>query len=587
MRPLRLALAACVLALAGVAWAEDRAVVIANRAYDHLPDVADVRPEAAMTSLRQQGYRVTEGRDLTADGVRAALRSLLASDADPGARIVVLMGRFARSEGESWFLGREAGRESLSSVGTAGVPLSVVTELMEGGRGPAVLLLGTDARVFDTGEGLWPNLGRVAGPGRVTVIAGYTDGIGRAAAVLARPGASVAQALAQGESLRLVSQGETPGARPVVVPAPAPAQPGEAEAWARAVVTDTAAGWRAYLDKHPQGANAAEARRRLEHAPQRLEDVVQPGPEEMAAWTRAKRTNSAEGYAEFLDKWPQSLFAGAARGRMAELQAPAAPTGSPAAAEAALNLDRAQRARVQRQLRLLTYDTDGIDGSFGPLTRAAIERFQRNAGAEPTGYLTGAQVDLLARQAGERARRLEAEALARQEVEAAADREAWERSQNRGEAGARDYLARYPQGLFAVQAQAVLAEAARMNHGEEDAWARARAEGSAAGWREFLGKYPQSPRAPEARAALDALEGQLARDQAAEARLDLAAPVRQAVQMRLNALGLGAGAPDGNFGPKTRAALRRYQAARNLRPSGYLNQATMVRLLADTLLGQD
>ena len=127
MRPLRLALAACVLALAGVARAEDRAVVIANRAYDHLPDVADVRPEAAMTSLRQQGYRVTEGRDLTADGIRAALRSLLASDADPGARIVVLMGRFARSEGESWFLGREAGRESLSGVGTAGVPLSVVT----------------------------------------------------------------------------------------------------------------------------------------------------------------------------------------------------------------------------------------------------------------------------------------------------------------------------------------------------------------------------------------------------------------------------------------------------------------------------
>lgn len=585
MRPLRLALAACVLALAGVARAEDRAVVIANRAYDHLPDVADVRPEAAMTSLRQQGYRVTEGRDLTADGIRAALRSLLASDADPGARIVVLMGRFARSEGESWFLGREAERETLSSVGTAGVPLSVVTELMEGGRGPAVLLLGTDARVFDTGEGLWPNLGRVAGPGRVTVIAGYTDGIGRAAAVLARPGVSVAQALAQGESLRLVSQGETPGARPVVVPAPA--QPDEAEAWARAVVTDTAAGWRAYLDKHPQGANAAEARRRLEHAPQRLEDVVQPGPEEMAAWTRAKRTNSAEGYAEFLGKWPQSLFAGAARGRMAELQTPAAPTGSPAAAEAALNLDRAQRARVQRQLRLLTYDTDGIDGSFGPLTRAAIERFQRNAGAEPTGYLTGAQVDLLARQAGERARRLEAEALARQEVEAAADREAWERNKTRGEAGARDYLARYPQGLFAVQAQAVLAEAARMNHGEEDAWVRARAEGSAAGWREFLGKYPRSPRAPEAKAALDALEGQLVRDQAAEARLDLAAPVRQAVQMRLNALGLEAGAPDGNFGPKTRAALRRYQAARNLRPSGYLNQATMVRLLADTLLGQD
>ena len=57
--------------------------------------------------------------------------------------------------------------------------------------------------------------------------------------------------------------------------------------------------------------------------------------------------------------------------------------------------------------------------------------------------------------------------------------------------------------------------------------------------------------------------------------------------MRLQALGLYAGPADGDLGPETRAALRRYQAARNLRPSGYLNQATMVRLLADTLLGQD
>ena len=566
--------------------AEDRAVVIANRDYDRLPDVAEIHTEAAVVALRRQGYRVTEGRDLTADEIRAALRVLLSGDPDPGARIVVLMGRFARSGDESWFLGREAGRESLSTVGAVAVPLSAAAELMDGTGGPAVLLLGTDGRDFDTGDGLRPSLGRFALPAGVTAIMGYTDGIGRAAEVLARPGATIGQALAQGDSLRLLPGGG--GSRPVVVaPGPAPAQPGEAEAWARAVVVDGPAGWREYLEKYPQGAHAPEARRRLEEAPRRLEDVVEPGAEEMAAWTRAKRTNSAEGYAEFLGKWPQSLFAGAARGRMAELQAPAAPTGSPAAAEAALNLDRAQRAQIQRQLRLLTYDTDGIDGSFGQLTRAAIARFQRNAGAEPTGYLTGAQVDLLSRQAGERARRLEAEAQARQAAEAAAERQSWERNRNRGEAGARDYLARYPQGLFSAQAQAVLAEAAQTDRGEEAAWARARAAGSAAAWREFLDKYPRSPRAPEARAAIEAMDSQRARDQAAEAELDLGAPIRQAVQIRLNALGLDAGDPDGSFGPQTRAALRRYQAARNLRPSGYLNQATMVRLLADTLLGQD
>ena len=40
-------------------------------------------------------------------------------------------------------------------------------------------------------------------------------------------------------------------------------------------------------------------------------------------------------------------------------------------------------------------------------------------------------------------------------------------------------------------------------------------------------------------------------------------------------------------GPHPAVALRRYQAARNLRSTGYLNQSTLVRLLADTLVRQD
>lgn len=330
--PLRLALAACFLALAGAAGAEDRAVVIANRDYDRLPDLAGVRPEAAIAALRRQGYRVTEGRDLTAGEIRAALRALLARDDDPGARVVVLMGRFARSEGESWFLGREAGRESPLTVGAAGVPLSAVAGLVDGGRGPAVLLLGTDARAFPTGEGLRPSLGPFVPPAGVTAVVGYTDGIGRAAASLARPGATLAEALAQGESLRRLPPPE--GTRPVV--APVPAAEGEAGAWARAVMADTAAGWREYLGKYPQGRHADEARRRLEQAPRRLEDVVEPGAEEMAAWTEAKRVNSAAAYAEFLRRWPDSLFAGAARGRMGQgAGRPAVVEAGPGAADAA------------------------------------------------------------------------------------------------------------------------------------------------------------------------------------------------------------------------------------------------------------
>lgn len=59
------------------------------------------------------------------------------------------------------------------------------------------------------------------------------------------------------------------------------------------------------------------------------------------------------------------------------------------------------------------------------------------------------------------------------------------------------------------------------------------------------------------------------------------------MQQRLNALGLEAGRADGDFGPATRQALRRFQGARNLRVSGYLNESTLVRLIAGAVLGQD
>jgi peptidoglycan hydrolase-like protein with peptidoglycan-binding domain len=55
----------------------------------------------------------------------------------------------------------------------------------------------------------------------------------------------------------------------------------------------------------------------------------------------------------------------------------------------------ANRRQVQEALRRLGYYRGPMDGIFGPLPRAAIQRFQRNIGAEPTGSLTADQASRL------------------------------------------------------------------------------------------------------------------------------------------------------------------------------------------------
>ena len=55
----------------------------------------------------------------------------------------------------------------------------------------------------------------------------------------------------------------------------------------------------------------------------------------------------------------------------------------------------ANRRQVQEALRRLGYYRGPMDGIFGPLTRAAIHRFQQDIGAEPTGSLTADQASRL------------------------------------------------------------------------------------------------------------------------------------------------------------------------------------------------
>jgi peptidoglycan hydrolase-like protein with peptidoglycan-binding domain len=78
------------------------------------------------------------------------------------------------------------------------------------------------------------------------------------------------------------------------------------------------------------------------------------------------------------------------------------PTGTLTAAqtEAALKLTRAQRTEIQRQLTTIGYDVGVADGLWGSRTRVAIKAWQKANRRDQTGYVTAAQVKLLATQAG-------------------------------------------------------------------------------------------------------------------------------------------------------------------------------------------
>ena len=63
-------------------------------------------------------------------------------------------------------------------------------------------------------------------------------------------------------------------------------------------------------------------------------------------------------------------------------------------------LTRAETAELQRRLAELGYDPGGVDGIAGPNTRAAVRRFQADAGLAPDGFLSAALLERVRRASG-------------------------------------------------------------------------------------------------------------------------------------------------------------------------------------------
>ena len=437
---------AAMVAVAGLAapgWAQE-ALLLGNEDYDRGADVARAAAVVdAARALQDAGAGVAAGRDATADRQRQLLAAFEAAADGTGARLAVLSGRFVTSGAETWFLPVDVRATSLAALPVEAIPLSSILAMLDGGSGPSLLVLGSDGAGGTAGMGpfVTAGIGTVTPPRGVGVVTGAPrDVAGFVRDVLAVPGARIADGAAErGLRVRgdLRDASFLRGRAPAALTAPTP----DEAAWREARAGDTIASYVDYLDRYPRGRYAADAAARLE--------TLRRG-----ARSPAQRT------------------------------------------EDALALGRDARRAIQRDLTVLGYDTNGIDGIFGPGSRRAIGRWQAGAGLASTGYLDAAQVA-----------RLDAEAVAAAPAPAGgtlADAEYWARTGRSGTAeGARQYLERYPDGRFADIARSRVSSDGEAR--ERDAWARAQQVGTADAYAGYLQGFPEGRHAQEAQARLATL----------------------------------------------------------------------------------
>jgi peptidoglycan hydrolase-like protein with peptidoglycan-binding domain len=539
------------LLMAGSAGAADLALVVGNEDYRRLADVRsadDVMAPAA--SLERQGFDVISLANADAVSMARALAEFV-DKADDAARIaVVLNGHFVASSTDAWLLPVDTPETaSLAELPRIGLPLSVVRAVLERHPGKAVLVLGHAGTSGGAGTYL------IRGPGDVDPGQGVTLVSGDAASaswfvstVLIRPGIRLADAARRLSGI--ATSGYLPAdyvflsaAAPAPGPVPLPDADANTEAqfWNATRSADTVAAYEAYLRRYPEGPHAADARRYI------TEIRTEPN-------------------------------------RPARL------------AEDALALSRDQRREIQRRLSLLGFDTKGIDGVFGSGSRSAISAWQTGEGLGATGYLTREQIAELARQADIRAAELEREAEVRRLEQEREDRAYWAATGSVGdEAGLRAYLGRYPDGIFAELAQGRLkavedANRARAAAQDRASWDRAEASNTVVAYRLYLQEFPKGAFAEEAQSRIDDLTAEaeqsetIAEAAAREEALQLSRQTRELIERRLDALELRPGDVDGTFDNRTRRAIRRYQQARDIAPTGYLDEVTVVRIMADAIL---
>ena len=539
--------------------AQDVALVLGAERYEQLDRVRRADDVLGATDrLEALGFEVFE----RANPRIASARDLAAAFQDGAGQadrlVVALSGHFVTDGTRTWLLTAEADAPDLFSVQEMGLSLDSVLRVLESRPGKAVLLLGT-AETDDLdlrGSGLQAGIGRLDVPQGVTLLRTSPS---MAATVLSgpltEPEAEIGQRLLINASI--IHAGYLPFDW-VLMPAEVEVETPDPVA-----------------DPEPTGPTTAELNA------------------EAALWDRATAADTAEAYRAYIARYPSGRFVDDAETQIEAILAE--PNRAARLGEEALSLTRNQRREVQSNLTLLNYNTRGVDGIFGPGSRGAITNWQQSNGFPQTSYLTRDQISLLDAQAARRQAEIEAEEareLARAE---ARDRAYWSETGAIGdEPGYRAYLDRYPDGLFSNIAKARLGtiedtRAAEAEAADRAAWSRAQDADTVAGYQNYLAAYPSGVFADEANGRIAELsaprisDAQVAQAQREEQSLRLSGVRAQLLELRLRDLGYNPGRLDGVIDGNTRNAIVAYQEAQGVLATGYVDRATAVGLMTGSI----
>ncbi|NDV02744.1 peptidoglycan-binding domain-containing protein [Pseudoroseicyclus tamaricis] len=534
---------------AAPAAADDAALLIGIEQYEQLtgvPGAADVIDAA--DELTDMGFTVLALPNARIPSATQAIAEWVAEVPDAERLFVALTGRFVTDGERSWLVTAEAGRPTLMTAGQEAISVDSLLQILGDRPGNAILFLGAAGQGRELDEWLRDGLGPISPPQGVTVVTGPPDVMADlVSGPVLEPEADILAPLRDERRVELYG----------------------------------------YLPRQfefmPSGGFAPSL-------PGRTNSDRQA---EEALWQGAQALDTVQAYRNYLQNYPVGDYADEAEEAIRDIVSE--PNRAARLIEEAMRLSREERQEVQRDLTMLGYNTRGVDGIFGPGTRGAITNWQQENGFSQTSYLTPDHITRIDAQAARRAAELEAEAERRAAAERRADNSFWdETGSDGGEAGLRAYLDRYPDGLHAAEARSELedieaAKRARARQVEREAWDRVRDADTIAAYDGYLRNYPSGSFVEEAEARRDELRRQLGQQdemEAAQARengLNLNSFTRRLVETRLDNIGLQPGPVDGQFNEQTRQALRRYQRDRQLDVTGYLNEETIVRLLADAI----